>query len=96
MPVFTQLLKFMLFKARAFDSDQKHRTGPKPAGKTWGVTHVTPGFIAFGAIIVRPALMYKFNLNLLISPDRRDFSFRRTSVLKRVAPSHRSTTPKIS
>lgn len=60
MSVFAQLLKFMLFKSQAFDSDQKHRTGPKPTGKTWGITQVTPGFIAFGAIVVCPAASHEF------------------------------------
>ncbi|KIL55049.1 hypothetical protein M378DRAFT_18291 [Amanita muscaria Koide BX008] len=62
-PCIRLLLKFMLFKTRAFDSDGSKKTfsGAKPAGKAWGITSVSPGFVAFGAILAR----------FLFSPDNK-------------------------
>lgn len=44
----------MLFGPSSIQTKEKTRSGPKAAGTKWGLREVTPGAIAFAAILVRP------------------------------------------
>lgn len=47
-----QILKVILFGATSLAPIDGKNSGPKPAGIRWGLNEVTPGAIAFAAILV--------------------------------------------
>ena len=62
---YTQILKVVLFGPSSLSG--KKSSGPRPYGVRWGLQEVTPGMIAFAAIIVsvfRPHAFLEYHLML--------------------------------
>jgi hypothetical protein len=52
-----QILKVVLFGPSSLHENPGKISGPKPAGIRWGLREVTPGAIAFAAIMVSVPLV---------------------------------------